>query len=59
MDEGMPLLVKDQFIDLAMLIRISHHSNKVGEKFEEKNNISCRETGYVDDFFLVHLRSRK
>lgn len=55
----MPLLAKDQFIDLAILIRISHHSNKVGEKFEEKINISCRETGYVDDFFLVHLRSRK
>ena len=55
----MPFLVKNHFIDLAMFISISHYSNKVGEKFEEKINISCRETGYVDDFFLVHLRSRK
>jgi len=33
----MPLLAKDQFIDLAMFISISHYSNKVGEKFEDKN----------------------
>lgn len=55
----MPFLANEQFIDLSMFIRISHHSNKVGEKFEEKINISGRETDYVDDFFLVHLRTRK
>ena len=42
MDEGIPFLANEQFIDLAMFIRISHHSNKVGEKFEEKIDIGRR-----------------
>lgn len=42
MYEGMPLLVKDLFIDLAIFIRISHWLNKVGEKFEEKIDIGRR-----------------
>ena len=55
----MPCLLKNHFIDLAMFISISHYSNKVGEKFEDKNDISRRETCYVDEFVLVYLRSRE
>lgn len=55
----MPVVANSQFIDLAIFIRIFHHSNKVGEKIEDKIDISRRETCYVDDFFLVYLCSRK
>ena len=42
MDEGISLLAKDLFIDLAIFIRTFHWLNKVGEKFEEKIDIGRR-----------------